>query len=288
MGSTFRGGLGQHLSKSVCLGLNCPYCRDAPCLFRDVYVPRPAKRGHAQPPKPVIIVPPFFARRIHLPPGGRIAVDVIILGSYTRSFLQLLLGMIAFGQSGIGPDRHYGANQFEVASVKCLESGDYILHNSKIYPDSLATRDVKDLEPLSGGEVVMSLKTPFTGPYMPLTLQDLIGLIRHRLILFVNEYGSGEDVPLCNAEGRITVRKVRRHILQRRSIRSNKDFFQGWTGSISIDMSGLSDAARWLLACATVLGMGPDSAFGSGFVETTQSLILQTEGTHAKNHQNVR
>ncbi|MGQ9719404.1 MAG: hypothetical protein ACUVWK_06185 [Nitrososphaerales archaeon] len=262
--------MGQHLSRSVCLGLNCPYCRDAPCLFREVYVPRPSKRGHAQPPKPVIIVPPFFAKKIDLPAGGRIEVDVVVFGGYTRSFLQLLLGMIAFGQSGIGPDRHYGGNRFEVASVKCLESGGYVLQNSNIYSDSFATKDVKDLEPLSGGEVVMSFKTPFTGAYIPLTLRDIARLIRHRLILFVNEYGSGEDIPSIDVEGNITIKEVHRHVLQRRSIRSDKDFFHGWTGAISIEMSRLSEKARWLFSCASIVGMGPDSAFGSGFVEITQ------------------
>ncbi len=245
-------------------------------------MPRPSKRGHAQPPKPVIIVPPFFARRIDLPAGGRIGVDTIIFGGYTRSFLQLVLGMIAFGQSGIGPDRHYRGNRFEVASVRCLESGGYVLQNSKIYSDSFATKDVKDLEPLPGGEVAMSFKTPFTGAYMPPTLQDIVRLIRHRLILFVNEYGSGEDIPSVDAEGRITTREAHRHILQRRSIRSDKDFFHGWTGSISIDMSKLSEKARWLFSCASILGLGPDSAFGSGFVEISPSNASRTEMTHPK------
>lgn len=194
-------------------------------------------------------------------------VDIIILGDYTRSFLQLVLGIIAFGQSGIGPDRHYGGNRFGVASVKCLESGGYVLQNSKIYSDLFATGDIKDLEPLSGSEVVMNFKTPFTGAYVPPTIRDIIRLIRHRLILFVNEYGSGEDIPSVDAEGSITIREMRRHILQRRSIRSDKDFFHGWTGSILIDVSRLSEKARWLFSCASILGMGPDSAFGSGFVE---------------------
>jgi hypothetical protein len=245
-------------------------------------MPRPSKRGHAQPPKPVIIVPPFFERSVDLPAGGRIEVDVIIFGGYARSFLQLLLGMIAFGQSGIGPDRHYGGNRFEVASVKCLELGGYVLQKSKIYSDSFATRDVKDLEPLSDGEVIMNFKTPFTGAYVPLTLRDIIRLIRHRLILFVNEYGSGEDIPSVDAEGSITIREMYRHILSRRSIRSDKAFFHGWTGSILIDLSGLSEKTRWLFSCASILGMGPDSAFGLGFVEISQSNASRTEITPPK------
>jgi hypothetical protein len=230
-------------------------------------MPRPSRRGHAQPPKPVIIVPPFFGRRIELPVGWKIGVDIIIFGGYIRSFLQLLLGMIAFGQSGIGPDRHYNGNRFEVLNVKCLESGEYVLQNTKIYSNSLITRDVKDLKPLAGDKIVMNFKTPFTGAYMPLNLQDVIRLVRHRLIFFVNEYGSGEDIPPVDAKGNITIKEMHQHILLRRSIRSDKDFFRGWTGSIFADISKLSERARWLLSCASVVGMGPDSAFGSGFLE---------------------
>jgi len=243
-------------------------------------MPRPSRRGHAQPPKPVIVVPPFFGRRIDLPVGGRIGVDVIIFGGYTRSFLQLLLGMIAFGRSGIGPDRHYGGNRFEVLSVKCLESKGYVLENSKIHSDSFATGDVKDLDPLSGDEVIINFKTPFTGAYMPPTLQDIVKLIRHRLILLVNEYGSGEDIPPVDAEGSITIRDMHRHILRRRSIRSDKDFFRGWTGSIHADISKLSERARWLFTCASIVGMGPDSAFGSGFIELSPSDTSETQMTH--------
>lgn len=267
MGSTFRGALGQHLSRSVCLGLNCPYCRNAPCLFKDVYLPRPAKRGHAQPPKPVIIVPPFFARKVELPAGGRLNIDIVIVGGYTKSFLQLLLGMIAFGQAGIGPDRHYEGNRFEVVNIKCLESGGYVMENTKINSDRFASRDIKDVEPLAGNEVILSFRTPFTGPFMPSKVKHLIRLIRHRLILFVNEYGTSEFLPDLDVEGEANLREVYSHTLRRRSSRSGKDFFSGWTGSISIALPGLPEEARWLLATAPILGMGPDSAFGAGFVD---------------------
>lgn len=280
MGSTFRGGLGEHLSTSVCQGLNCPYCHNAPCLFRHVYVPRPAKRGHSQPPKPVIIVPPFFARKIELPSGGTLPLDVIMVGGYTRSFLQLVLGMIAFGQAGIGPDRHYGRNRFEVVNVKCLESDGYVMKNSKVYASEFASKSLKDVEPLSGKEALLNFRTPFTGPYIPTTVKDIIRLIRHRLILFVNEYGTAETIPSIDEDGTATLREAHRHILNRRSSRSAKIFFYGWTGSISIDLSGLSDDARWILACAPILGMGPDSAFGAGFVDVLRPVKPATEPKH--------
>lgn len=267
MGSTFRGGIGQHLSSSVCLGLNCPYCKGAPCLFRDVYLPRRAKRGHAQPSKPVIIIPPFFARKIDLPAGGKLSVDVIMLGVYTKTFLQLLLGMIAFGQGGIGPDRHYGGNRFEVISVKCLESGRYVMKDGMINSDNFMTKDIKDIPPLGGNQIILSFKTPFTGPFMPTTTKSIIRLIRHRLILMVNEYGTGEFIPDVDATGEIEVREVRRHKLRRRSSRSEKEFFTGWTGSFSMTLSSFNEKARWFLAVASMLGMGPDSAFGAGFVD---------------------
>ncbi|MEM3267688.1 MAG: hypothetical protein QXR69_03255, partial [Conexivisphaerales archaeon] len=79
--------------------------------------------------------------------------------------------------------------------------------------------------------------------------------------------------------GKITIKDVHTHILRRRSLRSNKNFFTGWTGTILIDMSKFSEEARWLFSCASIIGMGPDSAFGSGFVEIFPS-NTKTEITH--------
>ncbi|MCL5319161.1 MAG: hypothetical protein M1503_13025 [Thaumarchaeota archaeon] len=190
-----------------------------------------------------------------------------MVGGYTKSFLQLVLGMMAFGQSGIGSERHYGRNRFEVMDVKCLESGRYVLQDSKIDSGGFASRDLKDVAPLSGSEVLLHFKTPFTGPFLPSTVKDVIRLIRHRLILFVNEYGTGETIPNGDIDGKIIPREVHRYTLNRRSSRSEKEFFNGWTGSILIDISDLSEEARWLLACASIIGMGPDSSFGAGFID---------------------
>jgi hypothetical protein len=96
---------------------------------------------------------------------------------------------------------------------------------------------------------------------------------RNRLILLVNEYGSGEAVPsidsrLDDDSCEIELKEIQRHILFRKSSRSEKDRFAGWTGSLSIKkLSQLSKEMRWLLACSLIFGMGPDSSFGSGFVE---------------------
>jgi hypothetical protein len=292
MGSTFRGGLGQHLSHSVCLGQDCPYCKNAHCLFTDVYIPRPEKRGHAQPPKPVIIIPPFFGRSVELEPSGKLSVEVVMLGDYAQSFLQLVLGMISLGEAGIGPDRHYGKNCFEVTSVKCVESGGYVFKDSRINSSKFATKDIKDLEPLrdnDGKEVVLRFRTPFTGPFLPRTIGDVIRLIRNRLILLVNEYGSGETVPSVDektddASVKVELKEIHRHILLRKSSRSEKDRFVGWTGFLSIDdISALSLETRWLLACGSILGMGPDSSFGSGFMELLQPALPEVSPKAAEN-----
>jgi hypothetical protein len=292
MGSTFRGGLGQHLSHSVCLGQDCPYCKTGHCLFADVYTPRPEKRGHAQPPKPVIIIPPFFGRSVELEPSGKLSVEVVMLGDYAQSFLQLVLGMISLGEAGIGPDRHYGKNCFEVTSVKCLESGGYVFEDSRIDSTKFATEDIKDLEPLcdkDGKEVVLRFRTPFTGPFLPRTIGDVIRLIRNRLILLVNEYGSGETVPSVDEKTddervKVELKEIHRHILLRKSSRSEKDRFVGWTGFLSIDdISALSLETRWLLACGSFLGMGPDSSFGSGFMELLQPALPKVSPKAAEN-----
>jgi hypothetical protein len=184
--------------------------------------------------------------------------------------------MISFGQAGIGPDRHYEGNRFEVVNVKCLESGGYVMENSKINSAQFASRDIKDVKPVNGDEVRLSFRTPFTGPFIPKTASDVVRLIRHRLILFVNEYGTGESIPVVDPEGEVTLRDVRCHILKRKSSRSEKDFFQGWTGSVYMGLSDASEQVRWLLACASILGMGPDAAFGAGFIDVLRPVEAET------------
>jgi hypothetical protein len=287
LGSTFRGGLGQHLSRSVCLEENCPYCRESYCLFSELYKPRPEKRGHTQPPKAVIIIPPFLGRSLELRPGANINIQILVLGDYVKSFFQLIFGMISFGEEGIGPDRHYGKNKFQVKRVKCLESGDYVLKDSKVDSTKFTTKDIDALEPLctEEQEVEFHFKTPFTGAFVPRTLSNIIRLTRNRLILFVNEYGSGETIPTMDKElddlcCKVELKEIRRHILLRKSSRSEKDRFIGWTGSISIgNISHLPLNTRWLLACSSVIGMGPDSSFGAGFIEIANSQSFKEYST---------
>lgn len=214
-------------------------------------------------------------------------VQILVLGDYVKSFFQLIFGMISFGEEGIGPDRHYGKNKFQVRRVKCLESGDYVLKDSKVDSAKFATKDVGDLEPLGteDEEVEFQFKTPFTGAFAPRTLRDIVKLTRNRLILFVNEYGSNETIPAMDKElddrcPKVELKEIRRHILLRKSSRSYKDRFIGWTGSICIgNISRLPMNTRWLLACSSVIGMGPDSSFGAGFIEITSSPSFKESST---------
>ncbi|MCW3133455.1 MAG: hypothetical protein N2V78_03905 [Methanophagales archaeon] len=106
--------------------------------------------------------------------------------------------------------------------------------------------------------VTIGFKTPFTAPSFPPEFDSLLNLIRNRLIRFVNDFV---------AEGEIKKYVRHYHNLQRRSIRSNKTKFDGYTGIIEYSIKEIDDAGRWLLNVGFVIGCGPDSSFGCGFLQ---------------------
>ncbi|MDI6859686.1 MAG: hypothetical protein QMC85_04245 [Methanocellales archaeon] len=100
-----------------------------------------------------------------------------------------------------------------------------------------------------------------------------MGLIRNRLIRFVNEYGSKEKIPEFIAKGEIRNCLKNYHELQRRSMRSDKTLFRGYTGVIEYDIKEIDDVGRWLLNIGFIIGCGPDSSFGCGFLQNIVDLF---------------
>lgn len=174
--------------------------------------------------------------------------------------------MNILGKIGLGSERHYGQNRFEVNSAKCKLSGRLVYDGSTIIPGNLLSLDVKDIPPHNEDEIKIGFRTPFTSKPFPPPPERLIWLIRHRLIGFVNEYGSGEEVPSFKCEGDIVSYTSHRHELERRSIRSQKTLFRGCTGVLEYKFLQLDDTARWLINLGLILGCGPDSSFGCGFI----------------------
>ena len=270
LGSGFRGGFGQNLRRACCVELqkDCYDCETrADCLFYYTHMRSKAERGYAPPIKPIISIPPFFGKPMHFETEGRLDVEVLFFGDFRRYLPHALLAVSLLGQTGLGSLRHYNLNKFEIASATCNFSGKQIYDGNTISLSNLKSIDISEIQKYEVNAVNIGFKTPFTAPSFPPEFDSLLNLIRNRLIRFVNEYGTQEEVPDFTAKGEIN-RYVRHyHNLQRRSTRSNKTRFDGYTGIIEYEIKEINDAGRWLLNVGFVIGCGPDSSFGCGFLQ---------------------
>jgi len=226
-----------------------------------------AKRGYAPPVKPLVTVPPFFGRTLEVEKDCQLILETILLGDFDRYLPQLIRGLSSLGLSGLGSLRPYGFNRFDVESGLCAFSGREVLREGVLYPSNLRSIDVSDTQPIESAQVSVGFRTPFTGSVFPPDLSQLIELTRRRLIGFVNEYGDGANVPAFSCKGEIVHSSVHYHKLERRSTRSEKKFFRGYTGVVEYRIEEADAVSRWLLGVAFVLGCGPDSSFGCGFLQ---------------------
>jgi len=240
-----------------------------------------AKRGYAPPVKPLVAVPPFFGRSLEVEKDCTLSLETILFGDFDRYLPQLIVGLSSLGYSGLGSLRPYGFNRFDVESGVCAFSGRAILREGVLYPGSLQSIGVSDIQPIESAQVSVGFRTPFTGSVFPPNLDELIELTRRRLIGFVNEYGDGANVPAFSCKGEIARSSVHYHKLERRSTRSEKKFFKGYTGLVDYKIEEADAVSRWLLGVAFVLGCGPDSSFGCGFL---QDLTKPKQGTTPRNN----
>ena len=259
IGSALRGGLGYALKNNVCTPPSCPFCRNAPCLFRGVYTTRKEKRGFAEPPKPLSIIAQPYSSEMNLKSEETISFDAILLGDYVRSFRQLFVGLKYLGKFGVGSERVYGVNRFEIESAYDALTGRPIDDRSE--PPSY---DISEVKPLEEKRYLISSRTPFTGPLPPQTADSLLKEVWRRLIILVNEYGDGSRIMLPSSAMKYVLRRAERITLKRRSSRSLKSEFKGWMFDSEVDLTGTSDSERWLLAVGSFLGMGSDFTFGLG------------------------
>ncbi|WP_309493155.1 hypothetical protein [Candidatus Hecatella orcuttiae] len=235
-----------------------------------------AKRGYAPPSKPVILIPPFFGKAMDIEKDACLTVEALLLGDFRRYLPHLLLGMNFLGQVGLGSTRHYGLSRFEVEKGICAFSGKTVYERGVIMPANMKSVDVRDIPPYPDNRVKVGFKTPFTGSCFPPTPERLLWMIRRRLIGFVNEYGDGSEVADFKCSGQIVNHSVHVHHLQRRSKRSEKKYFKGYTGVVDYEFSELDDVGRWLLNLGFIIGCGPDSSFGCGFLQDLTNPPFET------------
>ncbi len=269
LGSAFRGGLGQHLRRIVCFRPmhECADCeRAAECLYYQTYERPYAKRGRSAPPRPIIMVPPFFGKPLTFEREGQLELKLLMFGNFLRNLPHVLLALQQFGSHGLGEARYHGKNRFEVERAVCEHSGKPVFDGGTIYPGNLEPVDMRKLTPVRGSEFEIGFRTPIDCPReFPPKPEHLLRMIRRRLVLYVNEYGTGESVPGFSCSGTVEPVARHRHRLVGYSKRSGRREFWAWTGIARYEFDELDESARWLLRVGEVLGAGAKASFGMGF-----------------------
>jgi hypothetical protein len=271
LGSAFRGGFGQHLRRIVCYRpmRECADCeRTGECLYYQTYEREFARRGHSAPPRPIILVPPFFGKPLVFEREGRLELRLLLFGDFLRNLPHTLLALQQFGSHGLGEARYHGRNRFEVHRAVCERSGKLVFDGSTIYPGNLEPVEVGEIAPASGNKFEIGFRTPIDCPKaFPPPPDRLLHMIRRRLVLYVNEYGTGERIPDFTCEGAVKPLAKHRHRLIGYSKRSGRREFWAWTGIARYEFGELDAGARWLLRVGEVLGAGGKASFGMGFFD---------------------
>lgn len=273
LGSAFRGGFGEHLRRACCSDVErgCRKCNsNNDCVYYYIYERESATRGYAPPTRPVIIVPPFFGRELEFKNGCRLNVDIYFFGKFRKYLPHTLLGIKLLGFTGIGGIRRYNMNRFTIESAECAFSGEKIYDGETIKLTKLKTLDISDPELYNDfeGLIEVGFRTPIIlkSSEFPPSPQKLLEMIRSRLILYVNEYGDGSTVDDFTCKGEVIPISKHFHELERRSRRTGARRFDGYTGIARYRFEGLDDVGKWLLSVGALMGAGPRSAFGCGFL----------------------
>lgn len=271
MGSTFRGGFGIYLRRACCpdLSRSCYECEErSECIFYHSHMREESKRGHAAPPKPLVIIPPFFGKKLFVEKEGYLDLDILLYGSFIRYLPHAVLGLRLLGQKGIGSKRRYDMNRFVVSEMTCNFTGKRVYDGQRINLENMGSIELGDVEPLEvNNRVTVSFRTPFiskTGEFPP-ALERLLWHIRQRIIRYVNEYGDGTRVPIFTSDGKIVSSEKHFHRLKRRSVRGGKQEFHGFTGVVEYGIEQTDNTARWLLEAGKMVGAGAKPSFGCGY-----------------------
>jgi hypothetical protein len=272
LGSAVRGGFGRHLRRIVCYQPmhSCEDCRTSEsCIYYETYERPYARRGHAPPPKPIALIPPFFGKKLKFRREGRIEIGLLLFGQFVQNFPHVILALQQFGSHGLGEGRYFGKNRFEVEKATCRLSSSVVFDGGAIYPEHVKTVDVTEIPPVEGQSFRVFFRTPIELPLgFPPPPEHLLKLIRHRLIFLVNEYGTGEKIPEFACKGSVrSLAKQRQRLIGRSQRSGRREFWNCWTGIADYDFRELDEIGRWLLGVGRVLGAGAKSSFGIGFFD---------------------
>lgn len=272
MGSTFRGGFGIYLKRACCpdLSRNCHECNERKeCIFYHTHMREEPMRGHASPPKPLVIIPPFFGKKLFVEKGGHLDLDILLYGGFIRYLPHAVLGLRLLGQKGIGSKRRYDMNRFVISGMTCNFTGKIVYDGNKINLENIGIIDFEDVEPLEvNNRLKVRFRTPFiskTGEFPP-SLDRLLWHIRQRLIHYVNEYGDGSQVLDFNSDGKIVRSKKHFHRLKRRSVRGGKQEFHAYSGVVEYEIEQIDHTSKWLLEVGKIVGAGAKPSFGCGYL----------------------
>ncbi|WP_290597623.1 MULTISPECIES: CRISPR system precrRNA processing endoribonuclease RAMP protein Cas6 [unclassified Archaeoglobus] len=203
-----------------------------------------------------ISVLPFYGKSVS--GRGEITLDINVFGDYIRYLPHIIYGLRYLGKLGLN-----ATSRYELTSIKDAISGKEIYDGESVNAEGIKTVDLGEIAPLNLDDVVeVQYSTPIEA-YIPIKLEFLIHLIRRRLILYVNEYGSGEVFDFeCKAE--ILESEWRKHKLIHVSKRQGKRSFYGVTGFARYRINNADKNALKLLAIGELIGAGAKASFGMG------------------------
>jgi len=272
-GQHLQGGTGVHLRQACCpnLGQDCYSCEiSQDCIFYFTHMKKASNVGYAAPPKPVVLIPPFFGKSFTVEKDGYLDVDILLYGKFIRYLPHVTLGLSMLGQSGIGSERRYDVNKFNVAGITCAFSGKQVYDGSTINVGAMKVIDIMDYADgytPPNGRLSIGFDRPMvlkTGTFPP-PLDKLIDMTRQRLILYVNEYGDGSKIPDFECTSWAKSSSMRFHRLKRASQRAGKGEIHAYTGTARYTIGTMDDQAKTLLKIGELIGAGPKPSFGLGF-----------------------
>jgi len=259
LGNKFREGFGSVLVKAIC-SYTKPRCHvcisNDECLYYVVYERKKQKVGKSPPPRPIVFVPPFFGK---FESGkGEIEVEINLFGNYFVFLPQVIYGLRFLGKIGLNAESRY-----EVVSIYDVFSRKEIYDGFRVYAENLTTIDLRKLEPFWLKELLINFHTPIEA-HAPLDAENLLKMIRRRLILFVNEYGNGR-IPDFRIDAEIIEENWEKHELMHRSRRGGRMRFYGITGFAEYKVYDADDNAMRLIRIGELIGAGAKASFGFGF-----------------------
>lgn len=259
LGNKFRGGFGSVLVRAICgyIKPRCQACRSSDdCLYYVIYEKERQRRGKSQPPRPIVFIPPFFGQS--LSGRGEIEVEIGIFGNYYTFLPHVIYGLKFLGKIGLNADSRY-----EIVSIRDCFSGKEIYDGESVSAENMKTIDLGEVRGRDLKEFKVKFLTPIEAS-PPLKLEELLRMIRRRLILYVNEYGSG-DVPDCNCRAEILESDWKKHELLHYSRRKGWRKFRAITGYAKYRLEEADENALKLLSIGELIGAGAKASFGMGF-----------------------